>query len=119
MEKFVPKQNEKFYMVAFESGCMVFSSIWNESDWQINILNSCGCYRTKEEAVAKAKEMLGIYVIDGVEYKRSDKCSVYDINGTNYKQIIYNAQRVESCAKEVTMQEVCDKFGYEVKIRKN
>ena len=40
------------------------------------IENTCGCYRTKEEAIAKVKEMLGIYTIDGVEYRRGEMVEV-------------------------------------------
>jgi hypothetical protein len=39
---------------------MVVDAEWDNHILDKLILNSCGCYRTKEEAVAKAKEMLDI-----------------------------------------------------------
>jgi len=100
-------------------------------------------FQTKEEAIRKSKEMCGIYVIDGVEYRRGEWVKVSDDNiGWNIRKFVrgssnkivtiagesneiklkklnikyhwdwlYIRKLQQPTVKEVTMQEVCDKFA--------
>lgn len=63
MEKFVPKVDEKYFYVDFGDDDLIDSHYWSNDYIDENILNTCGCYRTEEEARKVAKEMLGIYEI--------------------------------------------------------
>lgn len=112
MEKFVPKLGERYWYVDFSRIDMVGYDRWDDYNIETYRLNSCGCYRTKEEAekVAKlaklfideitkfeyddmekkAKEMLGIYEIDGVEYMRGEWVEVSG-NGIDwYRRMFYS-----------------------------
>lgn len=79
MEKFVPKVGEQYWFVDFMNDSGVGCLSWDGYYTDKIILNTCGCYRTREEAIAKAKEMLGIYEIGGVEYRRGEMVEVKDL----------------------------------------
>ena len=58
---FEPKEGDIYYYPSFD----MRSSIWYNANWQgsrkdENIKRAVGVYRTKEEAIAKAKELWGL-----------------------------------------------------------
>ena len=150
MEKWKPKYDERYYISDF-----TFKDWWDYNIWVgdsiDNILYNRGLvFKTKEEAVKKAKEICGIYEIDGVEYTRGEMVLVRDYSDNIWREEIFlenrgykivcvsgmdekrfnnseyydtwswnQIKKLDPKPLEVTMEEVCKKFGCEVKIKKD
>jgi len=146
MEKWKPEVEEEYYTVDFMQDDWCGYNLWYGDNIDNNLYNRGLVFKTKEEAVKKAKEICGIYDIDGVEYRRGEKVLVKNMGAWNERMFFekradkvlclnnYNKGffEIDECYStgswryikkpgqflEVTMEEVCEKFGCEVKIKK-
>jgi len=55
--EWMPKREELYYFPSFSESTLYDTDYWNGVEEEINILRNVGVYRTKEEAIAKAKEL--------------------------------------------------------------
>jgi hypothetical protein len=55
--EWMPKRGELYYFPSFSESTLYDTDYWNGVEEEINILRNVGIYRTKEEAIAKAKEL--------------------------------------------------------------
>ena len=55
-----PEEGDKYYYPCFDMYCLYRDTKWGSSEKEENIKTAVGVYRTKEEAIAKAKELWGL-----------------------------------------------------------
>ena len=79
MEKFEPKVGDVYYMADVNSDKLYHARKWYGDPWDLNQESRGVAFNTHEEAIAKSKEMLGIYTIDGVEYTRGEKVTIEEV----------------------------------------
>ena len=55
-----PEEGDKYYYPSFDICTMWLNGIWDDTKRDENTKKAVGVYRTKEEAIAKAKELWGL-----------------------------------------------------------
>lgn len=77
-EKWMPKDGEVYYVPDIHTSSWYALVNYKNDNMDKKWFARGLVYRTKEEAITRAKEMCGIYVIDGIEYKRGEMVEVKD-----------------------------------------